>query len=127
MVHHNHWDLEVIARDLRQSREREAARARLANQARQRQSTPDPGSASTMAGRLARAVRTWLTAASIDTMSQAPAMDTRLPEPMADGNRARHVALVPRNRAADPYAAMLVIARPALLEVAERPCGVGDC
>ena len=123
MVHHNHWDLEVIARDLQERRGAEAERARLVAQARRTLSPLETGVESNVAGRIARAVRAWLSPARIDTVSLAPAIDVQPPAAIAS-ERPRHLTLVPRNRSADPYAAMVVVARPVLLEVVER---TSDC
>ena len=120
---HNHWDLEVFARDMQDRRRREADDARRLVLLKPRSHTGWRYRLAASVVGMAAAVR-----GLFARPEPAPTYETR-PERASVAARqegSRRPALRPHPQT-DPFAAMAVVARPALLEVAERPCGVADC
>jgi hypothetical protein len=118
-MQHSVVDLEIHAKTVQENLHRDAERARLVAAAESRGLTRSIRPAGLL-HRLVASALAWL-------------VGTRIPqrEPGATRAAADHPAsATPRPvpaRAAEPYAAMVVIARASALPIAEQPSRVGDC
>lgn len=125
---HNHWDLEVISRDMQERRWREAEAARLLVEVG---SGSSAGWSDRLAASLTRAaatVRSLLAPAMLVWVARRDPtpIETELARLITRQQRERRVSSRPR-RQADPFAGMAVIATGAAATPIQQPCHVADC
>jgi hypothetical protein len=109
-MQHNAFELEIYARTYQEFRREEAARARLLDEAASLQHGREHGRR--VGARILAAARSLFTRGQAAVVGTQVTAGTRSAQPMTRGTgSARGVAMARPTRAAEPYAAMVVLAR----------------
>jgi hypothetical protein len=125
---HNHWDLEVISRDMQERRWREAEAARrvemLGSRSGERRSRR-------LIEDVARALMTLRGLVSLRALDHAARPESRplvaQAAALATGEPGGRLVGTRPQRQVDPFAAMAIIANGSATAPVQQPCNVADC
>ena len=126
-MNHSTWDLEVHAREMQRRRLREADRARQIESSRQRGDRMRVPVMRFSISRLLTAFRGYLSPQRGATDgATAPALPSAALLPLAPEERQLGLDVRPSGLS-QPYAGMVVLARPASAQSTAKPCVASDC